>query len=259
MEKEFEKQPYYYWAIYFNAGASHMKMEDWETARKRLARAAALEPDTVTTYISLAWVYRSLNQKDSVIASYKKVIELKPQNVNARVDLAKFYMDERNYRGAIPELQKVVELDTTNSDAFYLLGVCYSFEATDTTEEVQNEYYARALKYFRKSTDVNPQNEDAYFNWGTLLYKQKKYEEAIEPFQKAMELAPDDKEAVTFLGAAYLMSKHYEETVEVYTKAIEIDPDDPELYTNRASAYWQLKMKDKADADLKKAEELKNK
>lgn len=257
MDKDFKKQPYYYWAIYFNAGASHMKMKDWEMARKRLVRAAALEPDTATTYISLAWTYQNLNQKDSVIASYKKVIELAPQNIIARVDLARFYMDDQNYRDAIPVLQKTVELDSTNSDAFYLLGVCYSFEAKDTTEDVKNEYYDRALTYFKKSTDIDPQNEDAYFNWGTLLYKEKRYEEAIEPFKKAVEIAPDDKEAITFLGAAYLMSKHYEEAVEAYTKAIELDPNNPELYTNRASAYWQLKMKDKANADLRRAEELR--
>ncbi|HID94355.1 MAG TPA: tetratricopeptide repeat protein [bacterium (Candidatus Stahlbacteria)] len=257
MDKDFKKQPYYYWAIYFNAGASHMKMKDWEMARKRLVQASVLEPDTTTTYISLAWVYRNLNQRDSVIASYKKIIELAPQNINARVDLARYYMDEQNYRAAIPVLQKIVELDSTNSDAFYLLGVCYSFEAKDTTEDVKNEYYAKALAYFDKATTIDPQNEDAYFNWGTLLYKQRRYEEAIEPFKKAVEIVPDDKEAIIFLGAAYLMSKHYKEAVEAYTRAIELDPNDPELYTNRASAYWQLGMRDKADADIRRAEELK--
>jgi len=257
MDNEFKKQPYYYWAIYFNAGASHVKMEGWEMARKRLVQATKIEPDTATTYKSLAWAYRNLDQKDSVIATYNKVIELAPQDINTRVDLARFYMDERNYRDAIPVLQKTVELDSTNSDAFYLLGVSYSFEAADTTEDVKNEYNTKALKYFKKSTDIDPQNQDAYYNWGMLLYRQKKYEEAIEPFKKAVELVPDDKEAITFLGAAYLMSKQYEETVEAYTKAIELDPDDPELYINRASAYWQLKMKDKADADIRRAEELK--
>ena len=254
MDKDFKKQPYYYWAIYFNAGASYMKMKDWEMARKRLVQAATLEPDTVTTYISLAWVYRNLNQRDSVIASYRKVIELAPQNIHARVDLARYYMDEQNYKDAIPVLQKTVELDSTNSDAFYLLGVCYSFEAKDTTEDVKNEYYARALRCFKKATDIDPQNEDAYFNWGTLLYKQKKYEEAIEPFKKAVEIAPDDKEAVTFLGASYLMSKHYEEAVEAYTRAIAIDPVDAENYINRASAYRGLKQRKKMDFDIKRAE-----
>ena len=54
----------------------------------------------------------------------------------------------------------------------------------------------KALKDFEKVLKLNPNNVDAHYNRGVVLYDLRRKEEALESYDKSLELNPDDEDAL---------------------------------------------------------------
>ncbi|WP_135606898.1 tetratricopeptide repeat protein, partial [Methanococcoides sp. NM1] len=52
--------------------------------------------------------------------------------------------------------------------------------------------YDKALEYFDKALEINPDYVDAWNNKGLTLNKLNEFENASESFDKALEINPDD-------------------------------------------------------------------
>ena len=122
--------------------------------------------------------------------------------------------------------------------------------------ESQNGNHEKAIEYYTKAIELNPDYADALNNRGACYDGLKEYEKALVDYNKAIELKPDYAVAYNNRGLCYKNLKEYEKALADYTKAIELNPDDAVVFYNRGLCYQNLKEYEKALADYNKAIEL---
>ncbi len=102
------------------------------------------------------------------------------------------------------------------------------FERGDYDEAVVN--YSRAL-------ELDPENEEIYYNRGMAYKKLRQYNEAIDDYSQAILLNPDYSRAYNNRGATYRKLKEFDRASNDYKKAIEKDPKNARAYYNRSKIF----------------------
>jgi tetratricopeptide (TPR) repeat protein len=97
---------------------------------------------------------------------------------------------------------------------------------------------------YRKAMDKNKMSQDAFFNLGDALYKQKKYEDAGKVFlDNAGTSIDNNKKANSYfnLGNSLLNDKKPEESINAYKNSLRLNPGFSEAKYNLAYAQDMLK------------------
>jgi Ca-activated chloride channel homolog len=97
---------------------------------------------------------------------------------------------------------------------------------------------------YRKAIDKNKMAQDAFFNMGDALYKQKKYEDAGKVFlDNAGSTMDNSKKANSYynLGNSLLNDKKLEESINAYKNSLRLNPGNEEAKYNLAYAQDMLK------------------
>lgn len=81
-----------------------------------------------------------------------------------------------------------------------------------------------AIPVYKKATELNPKDADAYYNWGASLADQGKNDEAIPLYRKATELYPKLALAYNNWGKALADQGKNLEAIPFFKKASELDP-----------------------------------
>jgi tetratricopeptide (TPR) repeat protein len=97
----------------------------------------------------------------------------------------------------------------------------------------------------------------AYHMMGTIHTEKKQWEEAYANFATSLKFDPDNALAYLGMGRACQGERRWQEAINEYTKAIELRPDLDMAYYFRGNAWKELGQTDKAQADLRKARDLK--
>ncbi len=261
-----EKDAYFSWAIYNNAGIELMNQEKLDPSRAAFESATAFlsackPEESASTYTSLGFVYSKLDNDEKAKECYEKAITLDPKNPQSYLNLAKYYIGRSEYTDAISTLEKAMEWDSLNADITYFLGISY----------FENKENDKAKEAFKRTISLDPKKENAYFNLGAILIKQKKWSEAINIFEQLLGITPDDKESLIFLAGALSEAKQYKRVIDICTQVIDLvggdkvegegfsDKDKRHLadaYIYRSGAYSRLGQHKKSKQDYKKVQEL---
>lgn len=85
--------------------------------------------------------------------------------------------------------------------------------------------FDEAIRYYRKSTQLDPKLDAAYNNSGILLKTLERYEEAEASYRKAIELNPSDATAYSNLGFVRQLQDDFDGAIVNYRKALELKED----------------------------------
>lgn len=149
-----------------------------------------------------------------------------------------------------------------SAEEYYNKGiVCY-----------RQENSPRAISFFSKAIERNPNFSEAYYNRGVIYYNEgsrpkftlffdkplkiNPLSQAISDFTRAVEINPNYAQAYYNRGNAYCKRGNLPKAISDFTRAVEIKPDYTEAYYNRALVYYTLKKFDNAWADVHKIEGL---
>jgi tetratricopeptide (TPR) repeat protein len=102
--------------------------------------------------------------------------------------------------------------------------------------------FKEAIVYYDKALEEDPNYADALNNKGYALYKQDKYQQAIEYFDKALDIDPNYLYALNGKGWALNRQDKYQQAIEYFDKALEIDPNDKYAFNGKG---WALYKQDK--------------
>jgi tetratricopeptide (TPR) repeat protein len=121
------------------------------------------------------------------------------------------------------------------------------------TVYLTRDRYEKALTYFTRAVEINPNDTEAYFGRGGIYYLKGFYEEAIENYSKAIEINPWNAKMYYARGNAYTAVDFHNRAIEDYSRAIKINPEFVEAYFDRGNAYLSQGLYDQAIADYTKA------
>lgn len=132
------------------------------------------------------------------------------------------------------------------------------FNRLSTAREVESEKdgFAKASAIYRGVIKEDPTVIDAWFAFGNLYAKNRRYREAIEQFSRALALKPDYDLAVINLATAYRNLGNDEAALAGYERYLTIDPKDPYVRYQIGEIHLDRGDIAKAEAAFNKALEL---
>jgi serine/threonine protein kinase/tetratricopeptide (TPR) repeat protein len=99
--------------------------------------------------------------------------------------------------------------------------------------------YKKALQYYKKTLEVEPNYDSALNKIGMIYYVLKKYDHSIKFFKKAISL--NNKYRYYYnLGKVYYELNDYREAVNCFKKVVKMKPDYEPAWNNLGTAYLGL-------------------
>jgi len=166
-------------------------------------------------------------------------------NANEALTAGKKYLDENKLEEAIEALKQATKLDPDLAEAYFQLGIALSLKENE--EDVKpspkksiekfkpgepviltesDKAFEMAAKAYKKLTEKEPENAEAFFNLGRSYNKIQMDEEAEKALRQAVKLNPNDIEYQAELGAILIKLAKYDEAVKVLKKALELNEND---------------------------------
>jgi tetratricopeptide (TPR) repeat protein len=132
-----------------------------------------------------------------------------PQNGALRLTLARSCLWSRQYKCAVRSGSEILALSPATAEAAVLAGEALGAEG-DTTGGIEQ---------FRTAIRLNPNQPDAHFGVGYLLWTQGQYAEAAAEFQAELEVNPANIEARRCLDAVSARMKPVQSLIQVMPNA----------------------------------------
>lgn len=123
----------------------------------------------------------------------------------ARLDAAKAALKAGDLAKAQTEANAATIANPQSSEAFYVLGNVYNQQANALGDEGQRQdVFTKALEAYQKAISLNPKNDAALVNLGTVYYQNGQFDEALKNVQAGLAINPNDATSQYILGAIYL-------------------------------------------------------
>ena len=241
---------------YYNLYTLHLSQKQPDKAQAVLDEAAARPVETADYWLDLAELYANLQRNnpadpEAVLASLKQCLNraeelgvrgparqqkladgyvlagevpraveillevLEDAGEDARIrdlvrqKLVALYITSQDADGALEQLESMERDHPTNPQANFLLATV-AYEKQDTT---------KAIDYFRKTLQLNPDFEQAYYSLTTVLLETDQDQAAAELLVTAREKYPQSFVASYFSAVAASRLEDHAAAVEHYTAA----------------------------------------
>ena len=166
-------------------------------AIQQLSRAIELQPKSASAYELLGAALSRFAEFDAARKAFEQAVALDPRMVEAHINLAMSLAESGDLKGAAEHLRTAIELHpqgATAARAHYLLAKIY---------EPQDR--AQAVAELVKSSQLNPNDAQAWLELGNLRSDSGEQKAALAAFERAVACDPHDAEAQYELGSEYLM------------------------------------------------------
>ncbi len=118
--------------------------------------------------------------------------------------------------------ERVLAFDPDFAEAHFRLGLCY--DSMNKAEQAETEY-KRAVESYKKYVSANPDDAEAFYQFGQVYAALHQYSDAVRSYRQAIKLKEDDADIYYDLGVSLMKLAQYDEAVAAFSKALEIDPE----------------------------------
>ncbi len=116
--------------------------------------------------------------------------------------------------------------------------------------------YERAYFFLRRSIEIFPYSDAAYFEISYLLFLAEELDEAAGYGLKALEIDPQNKWYHYHLAGIYREAGNYDAAIEVYREALRIFREEEDIYFTLSALYFNQNKYEKAIEIYDEVEEL---
>lgn len=171
------------------------------------------EVDNSDIYNNMAVAYSCLGDFEHAESSFIKALELNPQMAQAYINLSDLYYKAGDIASAIGTLQKGSYELEDNLTIAHLLARVY----------IDDQRWDDAINELERVLDGEPENYDAYYDLGHVLYELGDYEGAISNFENVIEYKNDSELLYYSLAQAYEANNEIDKAISGYLKAIAVN------------------------------------
>ena len=173
----------------------HLIYRDYKMLNKYVDEALAIDPLLEEAHFIKATAYAEQGDTVSAVYTYQKVVDINPNFYDAWIELGRI-SEAKDNSLAEQYFLNALNIDTNNTHALYIMALYYQNAHDFNTAE---QYYTSLLN--------KSENEYAYFNMGYInLVYLKDYKKAIIFFQKAINVNPDYYDALFNLAYSLELS-----------------------------------------------------
>ena len=95
--------------------------------------------------------------------------------------------------------------------------------------------YEESIKYYDRILEINPEDQKALLNNGSVLIELDRFKEAIKYYDRILEINPKNVKALASKGIALSHLEKYDEALIVLNKALLIEPDNEIIKNKKAN------------------------
>lgn len=163
----------------------------------------------------------------STFSSKKEALKSKdPALVN---DYGVKLLDQKKYKQAIPYFQRAIHLANKTNFSNQQLGYTHYNYALSLRKLQKNQ---EAIREYRKSISIYPQNRYAYVNLGHILASSGDDIAAIKVYEQGLQRFPDELYMNENLALSYIRMGQHKKAIPLLSKAIVYRNNHPELKNN---------------------------
>jgi len=235
---------------YSLAGVVAEDLKEFEAAAQLYRRAYTINPGSYEIYLALVRASLSAGAKPA-----PEGLPAPPENLTVPQDLALglLFASHGAYEEAIPRFEVALRQDATSESATVNLALAYksagkSPAAIDlirrTLEtrpsaalynmlaslEEESGRYVEAVQGYQRAVELDPSNEQYYFDLGMEYLSHFTFGPAAEVFRVGTEKFPKSSRQFLGLAFSYYAVREYAEAADAFTTALEIDPDSPAVF-----------------------------
>lgn len=144
-----------------------------------------------------------------------------PKDVES-LGLSALIAKQRNDQAKMNQhLKQIIAIDPKNADANIELG----------NAEALKRNYRNARDYYHTALQSEPENEEALFGYGKMVYfLGKNDKEAKEVFEKLISMNPGNAQAYSYRGKLDSENREYRSAKEYALKALALEPENSDFY-----------------------------
>ncbi len=194
---------------YLNAGSA-------DPAEKALATTLHLDSKHIPALIKMGEIHIQRKEYAKALDAYHELMRqgIKVPEVQFNSGLALLAL--KRPLEALPYLEQAVSRQPGSADWQLTLARAYH----------QSRRLQAALKYYRRTLQINPDQPVAQNEMGMVFWDLKSYFFADASFQKAYELDPLYIDALNNLISSSMLFKQYDQTITYLNRLLEINPED---------------------------------
>ncbi len=198
------------------------------------------------------------------IAGYGKIIQITASispgssgspvvNMNGQViGVATLQAAEgQNLNFAVPA-ERIAQLKITELQTFSSLSTETQKNKRSAAErlysqgvaQLSRDDYARAVPYFEKAVEADPNYAEAWYQAGYSYGRLGKHAEALKASRQAAKLRPEWSAAFVNIGASSYALGQYKEAVDAYRQAIRLDDDNADIQFSLGLSFGKLNRAD---------------
>ena len=171
------------------------------------------EPDNADVYNNMAVAYSCDSNIEQAEVYFTKAIELDPQLAQAYINLSDLYYKKGDLASAVGTLQKGSYELENNLTIAHLLARVY----------IDDQRWEDAIFELEKVLDGEPENYDAYYDLGHVMFELGDYESAISNFENVTEYRQDSELLYYALAQAYEANNEIDKAISNYLKSIAVN------------------------------------
>ncbi|WP_420338011.1 tetratricopeptide repeat protein [Roseibium sp.] len=228
-------------------GIALQQAGEFEKAQRIYKQAVKKAPNNADAVHLLGVTYRQLGYPKRALEYIQKAIEIDPNQAPFYANLARTMMDlGADADSLLAVCNKALTINPKEREARNIAGIAL----TDKKQFEEAEYIFQSLLV------EDPDNEDAYRNFGNLLLAADRAHHAINFFIKAVILEPDNPKNYILRARCRLKLQQYEPSQYELTEALERFPNNADIKHEAARLLFSMNEASMAVDYSKQAYEL---
>lgn len=118
--------------------------------------------------------------------------------------------------------------------------------------------FQKSIDYYNRYLDIDPFNYSTWFNLGITYNKAGNYEKAVEAYEFALSLNDEFHQALFNIGNANANAGNFSKAVSNYFEFLEYEPENDDAYCYIGECYLNLQKYNRAEKYYQKALKLNN-
>ena len=220
---------------------AYTKLNDVNSTIDTYLKIVNLNQATATDYMNLSIMYSKNNDYENSLKYALSAYQLNKSDLNVNLHLAFLYENMSDWANALKHLQNSAKV-SANIDIYYRIALMYKKLEDDDS----------AIAYLNAILDIEPDNQKVLLLMASIFSKHDKKVSA-EIYNKLIEKNPDDEDLLLRLAITYSHMAMYEEVIDICKKIININENSEWAYTFIGDALTSLFRYEEALEFYKKA------
>lgn len=189
-----------------------------DTAAQEFQAVVEAQPEFAGGQFMLGQVLLRQKKNQAALEHLRKAYELETGNVSYQMALGQAYLANRRFSDTVQILERidVSKLPKAKQEAYYQMLGAASLSTGDSD---------KALRTYKKMTEQNPQDADAWLQYGSLAYNARQVDTAVNALERAVQLSGNDPEALTSYSQALVLKARNSQGPQkksAYNKAVAV-------------------------------------